>query len=79
MTAAEVNDFRDVGGNVKLVGAAASVASNADITVTDTTNGATRTGKAAAEGSFGPLNVKGVVGDTIQIVAGSQTCDKTVS
>lgn len=71
MTADEVNDLSDVGGNVVAQGDAGSVGANVTVTVTNTANGSTRTGTADATGAFGPLNVVGAAGDTIEIVAGT--------
>lgn len=78
MTAAEVNDLRDRGGNVVAEGEANSVAANTTVTVTNTANGSARSGQSDASGAFGPLNVVGAAGDTIEIVAGGQTVTQIV-
>lgn len=78
MTAAEVNDLRNCGGNVAVEGSGGAVAANSTVTVRDTTSGNERSGESDAQGAFGPLNVIGEAGDTIEITVGDQTFTQVV-
>ncbi|MFO0972620.1 MAG: hypothetical protein U1A27_04145 [Phycisphaerae bacterium] len=77
MTAAEVNDIRNCGGNVRVSGGAGALAGSVDYEVANVTRSRSRTGTSNPDGSF-LTNIVGQAGDEIQVYAAGQTFAVTV-